>query len=461
MIYPPADIERGIEKQASIACARIARVEEGSPADDAGFEPGCAITAIDGQPVRDVIDWQWLTAGDEIAVSYIDLDGEEGTVDLWRDEGESWGFGFDDLVFDTVLQCRNACTFCFMHQLPRGMRPSLSVRDDDFRLSFLAGTFVTLTNVTAEDEARILEQRISPLRVSLQAISPDVRKRLIGKHAAHGIDVLERLLDGGIAFHAQIVLVPGENDAFELEKTLTWAYEHPGILTVGIVPLGYTKHQTRFMRSFDAPEDALAVLREIEPFQERALTERGYAWVYAADEFYCNAFGDDVLAHIPDNDFYGEFDMFEDGIGMVRLFADEWSEAYNDGMITACADALRARGEKAVFIAGTAQRSFLGKLVSQACIDDVFEPLYVENEFFGGNVDVTGLLVGEDIARAIEIHAAGTKAQHAIYALPRVVLNDDGLFLDDMALATLIERVDARVCVVSCSPLEMFSQLMR
>ena len=144
-------------------------------------------------------------------------------------------------MFDGVKQCRNACTFCFMRMLPRGLRPSLYLRDDDFRLSFLVGTFVTLTNMTPEDEARIIEQRISPLRVSLQVIDPVRRRRMLGKHAQHGVEVLERLLDAGILFHAQSVLVPDENDGDALRETLEWAYGPPGILGVGIVPLGYTR----------------------------------------------------------------------------------------------------------------------------------------------------------------------------------------------------------------------------
>ena len=143
-IYPNKDIRKAADD--CVPRALIASIEECSPADDAGFEPGCYITAVDGQPVRDIIDWRWLTDDDVIEVSYIDLDGEEGTVELEREFGEDWGIEFDGLVFDEVKQCRNACTFCFMRMLPHGMRKSLYLRDDDFRLSFLVGTFVTFTN---------------------------------------------------------------------------------------------------------------------------------------------------------------------------------------------------------------------------------------------------------------------------------------------------------------------------
>ena len=183
--YPGKDIEREASCTSCVACdqasltaaeaaaaawegpaARIVAVEPESPADDAGFTPGCYLTTVDGEPLRDIIDWRWLAADDVICVGYIDLDGEAGEVELEREPGERWGFEFDGVLFDSVKLCRNACVFCFMRQLPDGVRPSLVLRDDDFRLSFLSGTFVTLTNLKPEDEARIIEQRISPLRVS-------------------------------------------------------------------------------------------------------------------------------------------------------------------------------------------------------------------------------------------------------------------------------------------------------
>ena len=169
--------------------AYIQSVEPLSPADDAGFSKGCCITAVDGNPIRDIIDWRWHTSEDQIVVSYIDCDGDRGDVCLEREPGESWGFEFTDVVFDRIIQCRNACIFCFMRQLPEQARASLSLRDDDYRLSFLQGNFVTFTNIMPEDEQRIIEQRISPLRYSLHCITPELRRQVIGKHAAHGVAV--------------------------------------------------------------------------------------------------------------------------------------------------------------------------------------------------------------------------------------------------------------------------------
>ncbi len=503
-IYPPKELGRtSMASSVSSAntytsCARIVEVAPNSPFDDAGFTPGCIVTALDEQPLRDIIDWWWLSADDVMDVAYIDLDGDAGVVTLEREVGQSWGVEFDGVIFDAVLTCRNACTFCFMRQLPSGMRPSLSVRDDDFRLSFLSGTFVTLTNLSPDDEARIIEQRISPLRFSLQAISPDVRKRIIGKRADHGLAAAERLLAAGIELHAQIVLMPSENDGDELTSTLKWAYDHPGVLTVGVVPLGYTSHQTQFKRSFNDPIDARAVLATIYPFQKRAIAERGYAWAYASDELYCNAWGDELLEKLPDASFYGNFDMFEDGIGIIRTFVDEWNGLVQAGIVEHVAQKLRAMSVCARLVVGEAMEPFFSQLIERAGIADVLCPLVVKNRFFGGNVDVTGLLTGKDIADALraehkrfcrERSYASSACQGAglahqghdqghrqnqnksasystpigvrqqLFFIPNIVLNDDGVLLDDLRMEDIENQAGVSVHVVSCSPAEYLQEI--
>lgn len=451
-VYPP------VESVCGLRGAPIVAVEEDSPAYDAGFEAGCALTHVNGVPLRDIIDWRWLSADDEIEVGYVDLDGEAGTVELARDEGESWGFEFDGAVWDGVKQCRNACTFCFMRMLPRGMRPSLTVRDDDFRLSFLSGTFVTLTNLSPKDEARIIEQRISPLRVSLHATNAEVRRALIGKHAAHGLAALERLLAAGIEAHTQIVLLPEVNDGEVLRETLSWAYERPGILNVGIVPLGFTKHQTAFSRSFNEPAAACAVLQTIESFQERALVERGTPWVFAADEFYRNAFGDALLENLPSAIHYGDFSMFEDGIGIIRSYVDDWHASEATGVAATCANALRAANTQAQFVVGEAMQPFLNRLIAESPLADAFFALTVPNKFFGGNVDVTGLLCGCDIAAAV--NECRTQ-RNALFVLPSVIFNDDGLTLDGMTLSDIERAAGERLHVVSCNPSDFLPEITR
>lgn len=442
------------------AGAPIAEVEPDSPAYDAGFEPGCRITSVDGHPVRDLIDWRWLSSDDEMTVGYIDLDGERGEVDLERDEGEGWGFSFDGAVFDGIRQCRNACTFCFMRQLPQGMRCSLYLRDDDFRLSFLAGTFVTLTNLTPEDERRIVEQRISPLRVSLHAADPEVRRKLMGKHAQAGIEALDRLLAAGVEAHTQIVLVPGANDGDVLRGTLEWARRRPGILDVGIVPLGYTRHQSLFDRSFNDPRDARSVLDIIAPFQREERAKRGTPWVFAADEFYRNAYGPAALEHVPPAADYGDFSMFEDGIGVIRSCADDWREACAAGAAERCAEALRRAGLRAAYVAGCALRETFPALIGGSPLQGAFEPLFVENRYFGGNVDVTGLLAGEDVARSVRDYLAGCEARPLIL-LPRVMFNDDGVTLDGWTAEDVGKAAGCRASVVSCMPSEYLEETAR
>ena len=474
--------------------ALIAAVEEESPAWEVGFEPGCYVTSVDGEPIRDLIDWRWLADGYSIDVGYIDLDGDTGVVTLERDDGQSWGIEFDGVVFDGIKQCRNACSFCFMRQLPDDARPSLTLRDDDFRLSFLAGTFVTFTNITAEDEARIIEQQISPLRFSLHVADPEIRRRMIGKHAAHGLEVADRLLAAGIELRAQIVLVPDENDGEVLADTLRWAWERPGITDVCIVPLGYTKHQSGFEHSYNEPSQAQGVLEVVRPFQERALEERGGLWAYPSDELYHNAWGREVIDHLPSSRAYGDFEMFEDGVGIIRSFVDDWEQACAQGSVERCAQALEAAGERVCYIVGCAMIDVLDVLVERSPLAGRFLPLFVKNDYFGGNVDVTGLLCGCDIVAAVrrvleqeasvpadaallmadeeglevEELAGAAPAEPAapaapdgpLFLIPEVLLNDDMITLDDMSFEDMERETGARMAVVSCNASDYLEELI-
>lgn len=428
----------------SAPAALVRAVEPGSPADDAGFTPGCQVTSANGHVLHDIIDWRWHADGGTVVVGYVDTDGDVGEAMLEREPGQDWGLEFDDVLFDGARQCCNRCTFCFMRQLPEGVRPSLTLRDDDFRLSFLQGNFVTFTNLEPHDERRIVEQRISPLRYSLHAVDATLRAQMIGPLAQRGLEAAERLLDAGIELHAQIVLMPGVNDGDRLRETLAWAYGHEGVLNVAIVPLGYTKYQQQFSESFQSRDAALQVLDDVRPFQERALAERGIGWVYPADEFYRNAYPETLLEHVPDAAFYGDFGMFEDGIGMVRSFIDDWNASVREQ--EALASALARHSARIALVAGCAQREFLSPLVKQSPLAGLLEPLYVENRYFGGNVDVTGLLCGCDVAPALK----SLDGAYAFAAVPAVLFNSDGLMLDDTTIVQLRQQAELPVHVVSC-----------
>lgn len=393
----------------------VAAVEPGA-AKSAGLKPGDLVIAVDGAPVSDIIDWWWLTDEPSFVVT---VRRGAGELDLSVDRiaGEPLGVSFSETLFTPIRECDNACAFCFVSGLPPGLRPALYVRDDDFRLSFLSGNFVTLTNVTDADIARIVSQRLSPLHVSVHAVDPVVRARLICPTVDdRALEVLDTLLNAGIEVHVQIVLVPDMNDGAVLDETLAYLAVRPGVLSVGAVPMGYTAHQPRWRSSY-TPHKAAAVLTTIEPWRERMRAERGIGWVYPADEFY-------LLAGpaLPAAGEYDDFPQFENGIGMASAFLDEFRVEPS----TAHAPATLVTGELFAPVVR-------GALDSAGWAD--VRVLAVVNRLFGGNVSVTGLLCGTDVASAI-----AADDNEGTYLVPDVLLNSDGLLLDDMPAADLAKH---------------------
>lgn len=415
---------------------RVVAVTPGGAADRAGIRPRDVVLAVDGRRVRDVIDWLWLTAEPPADVTLVRGAGER-TVTLDRAFDEELGVEFADVVFDGVRTCDNACLFCFVSQLPSGLRDSLYVRDDDFRLSFLTGNFVTLTNLRDDDVERILEQRLAPLYVSLHAVDADVRSTLVCATVEdRTLERIDQLADGGIELHVQIVLVPGVNDGEELQRTLEWLAQRDAVESVGVVPLGYTSAQQRFARSYQDPKDAAAVLDALELWRSGMAEERGTRWVYAADEFYLAA-----GREVPSADDYDGYPQYENGIGMVRAFVDEFVEA------TALADGSPRPGEPARPLAIVTGELFapvlerlaprLGDLGVEARV------LAVPNAFLGGDVSVAGLLTGRDLVQAVSADLGG-----AVYLVPDVVVNSDGLMLDGVAGADLTRLTGKDVFLV-------------
>ena len=427
--------------------ALIDIIDEGSPADRAGLKPGKIITKVDGQPLRDIIDWLWLTDAEKIQLSVCQGDGD-GTgrsdfvplthVTLQRDFGESWGITFSDVLFDGLKTCCNSCVFCFMSMLPKGMRPSLYVRDDDYRLSFLQGNFVTLTNMSEEDVQRVIDYHLSPLHVSLHAIDPELRKRLIGKNHAHGIEVLEQLLLAGIEIHAQIVLVPGENDGAQLDTTLEWIEQHPGIRSVGIVPYGFTKY-ANIQESFDA-EQVQALITQVAPYQQRSLAANGTTRFQLADEWFLRA-----GLSVPEAEYYDDFPQFDNGIGMLRSSIDDWVVYYSGHLepINQVTLALQTSGTTSILVTGEAFAPTLRQLAQELPL----EVVAIKNEFFGGNVTVAGLLTAKDI---VEQLAESHLPQDTTVIIPDVIFNADGLTLDDRRIEDIRQGLGCKVVVVPC-----------
>lgn len=405
--------------------ARVLGVTPRSDAAWAGLRAGDTVLAVDGEGLLDILDWRWRTAEPSCVLTVL-RDGERLDLPMRRRPGRPAGVRFADVVFDGVRECANACRFCFVRQLPAGLRASLYVRDDDYRLSFLSGTFVTLTDLSDADLARIIALRLSPLYVSVHATDPEVRRELIRPpRPDRTLERLEALLAAGIEVHTQIVLVPGVNDGAVLDATLDRLSAF-GAASVGIVPLGYTAHQRRFERSFEDPGAAAAVIDQVGAWRQRA--GRPPAWVQLADELFLAA-----GRPLPSAEAYGALPHFENGIGMVRVFFDE---------LAAAARGRRPRGH-AVAVSGELFAPVLHDALRAEGLADAVEVLGVPSRLLGGGVSVTGLLDGAAVIDAIRAHPS-----QGPFLVPDVVVNSDGLLLDDVPAAELARRCGKQVRMI-------------
>jgi putative radical SAM enzyme (TIGR03279 family) len=409
----------------------------GSPAERAGLQVGDTLLTADGQPLRDVIDWQWLADGAEVRVGYVRGSAAKASMVLRREAGEPWGVAFAETVFDGVRTCDNRCAFCFMTQLPKGLRKALYVRDDDYRLSFLQGNFVTLTNLSDHDVARIIEQRLSPLYVSLHTVDPEVRTQLVCARDDRALERFDELLDADVDLHVQIVLVPGINDGAVLDQSLTWLAEREGVLSVGLVPLGYTAHQQRFAASYESRRAARGVIEGVIPWQDAMRERDGCTWVYLADEFYLNA-----GIELPPAEHYDDFPQYENGIGLVRDFVDSARAAVAE---LAAAVAELPDGLSVIVATGELFAPILER--ERPAFDPArrLRVVAVRNDFFGGNVSVAGLLTTSDLVRQL------APTQHgAVILVPDCIVNADGVLLDGVSVAELGTALDREVRLLSC-----------
>lgn len=435
----------------------VSSVDGDSPAQRAGIAPGDVITHAEGIELADALDWLWYA--DEADVEVAVLRGGEGEAEyvlIERESGEPWGIEWVDALFDGVRRCHNDCTFCFIKQLPAEMRSTLNIRDDDFRLSFLQGNFITLTNLTDDDVERIVEQHLSPLHVSVHAVTPAVREKLIGRNHEKGLERLDQLLDSGIEVHTQIVLVPGVNDAKELDLTLAYLAERrPGILSVGIVPVAHTDHLTgcgvdgaplvadKVQPSFTGQAQSAVVIAQVQSYQFESRAATGETFVHLADEFYIEAH-----APFPLPEWYDDFPQYENGIGMVVSYVADIKELAKE--LYAAVEAISPDSHGATVVVGElATGTMLGTLSALHAGGRV-RVLPVKNRFFGGNVTVTGLLTGSDIVAAIRYDAAHLE-QPTRYIVPAIIFNTDQLTLDGFTRERISEESGADIVFVDAT----------
>ena len=436
----------------------VVAVAPGSAAHRAGVAAGDEVVTINGVVPRDVIEWQLATDEPEVSLE-LRRGGLDVDVTVEKNAGEPLGAEVSSAVFDRVRTCDNHCEFCFIYQLPKGMRRSLYLKDDDYRLSFLYGNFTTLTRFTEADLERVITERLSPLHVSIHATDPDVRSRML-KNPRGGMSLrwLRALLDHGIAVRGQIVLCPGINDGLVFEQTMAGILDrYPELDSVAVVPLGLSKFNTEPAMRLHTEAEAQAMVDAVAEWQDTFQLTLGHPMVYAADEYYLMA-----GAPFPSADRYGAFDMHEDGIGMARAFEAEFSGAASVAIgpqrgFFAAVDTpppnpaaytglratsrtpirLSARRDAPVgILSGEFGAAVLAPLVAGLGRDEV-RVIPVDNQYFGGNTAVTGLMVGDDLCRVLAHEPAGHR-----YLLPDVCLSDDQLFLDGMSVADLPRSVD-------------------
>lgn len=446
----------------------VVSIDPGSAADRAGVRLGDRIVSVNGVVPRDILEWMRLVDDDSVDLAVV-RHSEQVDVTVARTPGENFGAGISSAVFDRVQTCDNHCEFCFIYQLPKGMRRSLYLKDDDYRLSFLFGNFTTLTRFTEADAERVVTERLSPLHVSIHAAAPRTRSEMLrNDRGGFSLRWAKTLIDHGIAIKAQIVLCPGVNDGSVLDDTFARLLEEmPEIESVAVVPLGLSRHNTESRMRVHTPEEARRAVDQVRRWADVWRDVTGRRVLHAADELYLVA-GLDV----PPATEYGDFAMLEDGIGLVRSFLDDFSsqdpaERERDGGFFASVDrtgyvraanpaaetglrpAVRAtpvsispvaternrRNTPITILTGAYAAPVIRQVLSEVGHEQVSVEA-VENRHFGGNTAVAGLMTGNDVAAHLE-----GRTEDRLYVIPDVCLNE-GRFLDDVHIDDLARHHD-------------------
>ncbi len=404
-------------------------MERGSIAEELELEIGTRIIRINGQKVRDGIDLTFLLADPELELETLSPSGEAVVYDVERDPGEALGIV---PAPDTVRECANKCVFCFIDGNPEGVRQSLWLRDDDFRLSFAYGSYVTLTNLGPKGLQRLIDQRISPLYVSVHATEPEVRRRLlVNDRAGLIMDQLRLLLDGGLEVHTQVVLCPEWNDGAHLDRTIDELYGlGDGVRSLSVVPVGLTRYNlNRPVRPL-TPEEARQAIDQVARARTRAGAERGVGWAYAADEMFLIA-----DEEIPAQSYYDDWPLTENGVGAVRRFVED----FDSGIVDLARPPALGDAGRVWIVTGLSMEGFIRDRVDrlQDAIEAPVEVVPVQNRFFGPSVTIAGLLGGQDILEGLEqrVGAEGGARPGDLVMIPAEALNDDELFIDSLPLA--------------------------
>ena len=435
----------------------IQQIVPGSIAEEMEIEPGDVLVEINGHEIEDIFDYQYYCEDYEVVVTIRKPDGEEWELEIEKEEDEDLGIVFENGLMDDYRSCSNKCIFCFIDQMPKGMRETLYFKDDDARLSFLQGNYITLTNMSDRDIDKVIQYRLSPINISFQTMNPELRcKMLTNRFAGEALKKVDRFYEAGIEMNGQIVLCRGVNDGKELEYSLQELYKYlPYLRSVSVVPVGLSKYREGLypLEPFNK-EDACQVIDMIEKWQKKALEEYGLHFIHASDEWY-------ILAEreLPEEDSYDGYLQLENGVGMVRLMLDEFSESleeavlkrrdYESGKKNACPDNWFLK-EKVTIITGRLVYPYIKQMAERAMEgfpEKELQVIPIRNDFFGEMITVTGLLTGTDILAQCKELDLGDRL-----LIPENVLRSgETVLLDDLTVEDLQKSLQVRIDIVKSS----------
>ena len=431
----------------------IGRVLPQSIAEELGIEPGDRLLAINGQEIMDVFDYQYYIKDEYIEVLVAKPSGEEWLLEIDKDYEEDLGVEFENGLMDAYRSCHNKCIFCFIDQMPKGMRDTLYFKDDDSRLSFLQGNYVTLTNMSEHDIERIIRYHLSPINVSFQTTNPELRCRMLNnRFAGEALKKVDRLYEGGIIMNGQIVLCKGVNDGAELDRSIRDLTRYiPQLESVSVVPVGLSRYREGLypLEPFER-EDARAVLSLIHSWQDRIYREHGIHFVHASDEWYALA-----GLPMPEEERYDGYLQLENGVGMLRLQEEEFTQA-----LALAKESTALGAEREVSVAtGVLAYPYICKMADR--LMEAFPLLTIhvyeiKNYFFGEMITVSGLLTGGDIRKQLQ----GKLLGEALFLPENVLRTEERIFLDDMTQQELGDALQVTVNIVKSSGHDFVRQML-
>lgn len=436
---------------------RITGIEESSPLLSLGVRAGDTLVAVNKNEIRDVLDYRFYITDRNITLSLVREDGEEYEVSLRKREYDDVGLEFETPLMDKKHTCKNKCIFCFVDQMPKGLRETLYFKDDDSRLSFLHGNYITLTNMTDEDIDRIIKMHISPINISVHTTNPELRVKMMkNKRSGEVLSYLRRLADAGISLCTQLVLCPGINDGEELMRSMhDLVALCPSLISCAAVPVGITKFRDGLypLRTY-TKEEARAVIETVNSFGDYCKKEYGSRIFTAADEFYLKAEMD-----IPDEEYYEDYPQLENGVGLIRSVKEDLRYYLADS------EPFELKKDRRVLaVTGVAAYPTVCELsemikekADRLCVD----VLCVKNDFFGETVTVAGLLTATDIEKAVKEHIKNTGASYDALIIPDAALKaDEDVFLDGVSLTSLSDRLGIHAVSAKNEPCDMVSAFL-